>query len=82
MENPSFSINDLLFMKNLVEVINRRGGFQPNELVPVGEFYNRISAFYDFSVKQLQDQQPQEAQPASEEAVVSKPTTGNKPKEK
>lgn len=79
MENPSFSINDLLFMKNLIEVINRRGGFQPNELAPVGEFYNRVSSFYDHSLKQLQEQQAQEPSP---EASVPKSTNGNKPKEK
>lgn len=76
MENPSFSINDILFIKNLVEVINRRGGFQPNELAAVGEFYNRVSAFYDHSLKQLQAQEP------SSEASVPTSTNGNKPKEK
>lgn len=57
MENPSFSVNDLLFVKNLIETINRRGGFQPGELSSVGEFYNRISAFIDYSVNQMQQMQ-------------------------
>jgi hypothetical protein len=74
MENPSFSVNDLLFIKNLIEVINRRGGFQPSEMVAVGEFYNRVSAFYDFSVQQMQQSQSDKDVPAN--------TTGPKPKEK
>lgn len=78
MENPSFSINDLLFIKNLIEVINRRGGFQPNELVAVGEFYNRISAFYEHSVSQMQKQQAYDAEQQNADAV----TTSKKPKEK
>jgi hypothetical protein len=76
MENPTFSVNDLLFMKNLIEVINRRGGFQPAEMVAVGEFYNRVSAFYDYSVQQMQ--QPQSV---PDQSVPDK-TTGPKPKEK
>lgn len=76
MENPSFSVNDLLFIKNLIEVINRRGGFQPNELVAVGEFYNRVSAFYEHSVQQIQ----QAESTAIEDTPA--PTTGSKPKEK
>jgi hypothetical protein len=74
MENPSFSVNDLLFIKNLIEVINRRGGFQPSEMVAVGEFYNRVSAFYDYSVQQIQQSQSDKDIPAN--------TTGPEPKEK
>lgn len=59
MENPSFSVNDLLFVKNLIETINRRGGFQPGEMSSVGQFYNRISAFIDYSVNQMQEMQNQ-----------------------
>lgn len=76
MENPTFSVNDLLFIKNLIEVINRRGGFQPSELVAVGEFYNRVSAFYEHSIQQIQQTEsaPVQDSPAQ--------TTGQKPKEK
>ena len=74
MENPSFSVNDLLFIKNLIELINRRGGFQPSEMVAVGEFYNRVSAFYDYSVQQMQQSTSDKDTPAN--------TTGLEPKEK
>lgn len=77
MENPSFSVNDLLFIKNLIEVINQRGGFQPNEFVPVGEFYSRVVKFYEYSMAQMEQRNTTE-----KEDHLSNQSNGEKPKEK
>ena len=46
MENK-ITINDIVQIKNIMEVCSRRGAFQADELEVVGALYNRIKLFVD-----------------------------------
>lgn len=57
---PNLNINDLATMANVIDICTQRGAFRANELKPVGELFEKISAF----VKAAQEQAK-----AAEEAV-------------
>lgn len=39
------SINDLAAMKNIIDVASSRGAFKPNEMLVVGQTYNKLTTF-------------------------------------
>ena len=45
------TITDLVAMKSIIDTASQRGAFKPNEMVVVGQTYNKLSAFLE-SVKQ------------------------------
>lgn len=45
------TITDLVAMKSIIDTASQRGAFKPNEMVVVGQTYNKLVAFLD-SVKQ------------------------------
>lgn len=65
----NLNINDLATMANVIDLATQRGAFRANELKPVGELFEKITAF----VKAAQDQAKKE----EEEAAA----TGDAPKE-
>lgn len=58
-KSPELNLNDLLAMRNLIDVVTQRGAFKANELSSVGILYDKLNAFLEAS---------QKAQEASEEA--------------
>ena len=46
MENQ-LTINDIIQIRNIIDVCSRRGAFQASELETVGAIYNRIKSFTD-----------------------------------
>lgn len=54
---PELNINDLMAMRNLIDVVSKRGAFQANELSSVGVLFDKLNAF-------LESVQAQQAQPA------------------
>ena len=54
---PELNVNDLLAMRNLIDVVTKRGAFQANELSSVGVLFDKLNAF-------LESVQAQQAQPA------------------
>jgi hypothetical protein len=46
MEN-SLTLEDLVAVKSMIEVVSQRGAFHANELKPVGELYEKLSAFLE-----------------------------------
>ena len=52
------NINDLVAMRNLIDVVTKRGAFQANELSSVGVLYDKLNGF-------LEAVQAQQAQPAA-----------------
>lgn len=54
-ESAQLTINDLVAMKSIIDIASQRGSFKPNEMIVVGQTYNKIIAFLD-AVKQQQVQ--------------------------
>ena len=44
-ESGDLSISDLNAMKMIIDVASQRGAFKPNEMVVVGQTYNKLTAF-------------------------------------
>ena len=51
-ESNDLSINDLNAMKVIIDIASSRGAFKPNEMVAVGQTYNKLTAFLDQVAKQ------------------------------
>lgn len=52
-EAAQLTINDLVAMKSIIDIASQRGTFKPNEMVVVGQTYNKLMTFLD-AVKQQQ----------------------------
>ena len=61
-EVPSLNINDLNVIKEIIDIASSRGAFKPNEMVAVGQTYNKLVAF----LQQISAQQEQAVQPQRE----------------
>lgn len=48
-ENTStlLSLSDMITMKNIINIVSTRGAFKPEEMVVVGQLYNKLSEFID-----------------------------------
>ena len=50
-DQAQLTINDLVAMKSIIDIASQRGAFKPNEMVVVGQTYNKLMTFLE-SVKQ------------------------------
>lgn len=50
-KSPELNLNDLIAMRNLIDVVTQRGVFKANELSSVGILYDKLNAFLDASQK-------------------------------
>jgi hypothetical protein len=50
-ESVQLTLNELVAMKNIIDIASARGAFKPNEMVIVGQTYTKLTAFLE-SVKQ------------------------------
>lgn len=53
-EAAELNINDLTAMKTIIDIASSRGAFKPNEMMAVGQTYNKLSAFLDAVAKQAE----------------------------
>ena len=44
---PELSINDLLAVRNIIDIASQRGAFRAAELEPVGKAYNKLNTFLE-----------------------------------
>lgn len=51
-DSNELTISDLAAMKMIIDVASGRGAFKPNEMMVVGQTYNKLSAFLDNVGKQ------------------------------
>jgi hypothetical protein len=56
---PELSLNDLMAMRNLIDVVTQRGAFKANELLDVGQLFNKLNAFLSAAEAQTKSDQPQ-----------------------
>ena len=66
-ESYDLNVNDLNTLKNIIDIASTRGAFRPNEMVVVGQTYNKLTAFLEQVAKQqeLAKQQSAEAEKES-----------------
>lgn len=50
-KTPELNLNDLLAMRNLIDVVTQRGAFKANELSSVGVLYDKLNGFLEASQK-------------------------------
>ena len=48
---PELNINDLVAMRNVIDVVTKRGAFQANELSSVGQLFDKLNTFLDAAQK-------------------------------
>ena len=54
---PDLTVQDLQSIKCIIDVASQRGAFRPNEMVTVGQTYQKLETFLQ-AVAQQQPQQP------------------------
>jgi len=42
---PDLTVTDLQALKSIIDVASQRGAFKPNEMMTVGQTYNKLEAF-------------------------------------
>lgn len=55
--NPNITLADIASMISVIEAASSRGAVRAEELVAVGELYNRLKAFMEFAKTQLEQSQ-------------------------
>jgi hypothetical protein len=44
-QGPDLTVSDLNALKSIIDVASQRGAFKPNEMMTVGQVYNKLEAF-------------------------------------
>jgi hypothetical protein len=59
MENsdPKITLADIASMLSIIEAVSSRGAVRAEELVAVGELYNRLKTFMEFAKQQIEQTQ-------------------------
>ena len=52
-EANQLTLNDLAAMKSIIDIASARGTIKPNEMIVVGQTYNKLNTFLE-SIKQSQ----------------------------
>jgi hypothetical protein len=53
-QNVELNLNDLVMLRNVVDIASQRGAFRAQELEAVGKVYNKLSAFLEAVSKKEQ----------------------------
>lgn len=53
-ESAQLTLNDLAALKSIIDVASSRGAFKPNEMMAVGQAYNKLTSFLETVAKQPQ----------------------------
>ena len=56
-QGPDLTVQDLKALKTIIDVASQRGAFKPNEMMTVGQTYNKLEQF----LAAVEQQQPQGA---------------------
>lgn len=51
-ESNDLNVNDLNAMKTIIDLASSRGAFKPNEMIPVGQVYAKLTNFLGNVAKQ------------------------------
>ena len=64
LEN-SITLNDLVLLRNIVNVASKRGAFSAEEFSDIGAVYNKIDTFLKMNLKKMEE--PEEEEKSSTE---------------
>lgn len=64
----ALTLNDLANLKQIIDVVARRGAFRADEMTVVGNTYNRLTAFLQSVVPQQQPAEVEEPEQETAEA--------------
>lgn len=64
LEN-SITLNDLVLLRNIVNVASKRGAFSAEEFVDIGTVYNKVDNFLKMNLKKMEE--PEEEDKSSTE---------------
>ena len=73
------SINDIVQIRNIIDVCSKRGSFQASEMELVGSLYNKIKALtdeYESLVKKQKEEQEQAQENKTLDPVPEEPNEG------
>lgn len=65
-ESFDLNVNDLNTLKGIIDIASSRGAFRPNEMVVVGQTYNKLTAFLEQVAKQQELAKQQSAEAVQE----------------
>lgn len=51
-ESIQLTLTDLSAMKSIIDIASQRGTFKPNEMMIVGQTYNKLTAFLESAKQQ------------------------------
>ena len=58
----SITLNDLVMMRNIINVASKRGAFSAEEFSDIGAIYNKVDSFLKLHLKQIDDDDSSEKQ--------------------
>jgi hypothetical protein len=59
LEN-SITLNDLVLLRNIVNVASKRGAFSAEEFSDIGAVYNKIDTFLKMNLKKMEEPEEEE----------------------
>jgi hypothetical protein len=51
----SITLNDLVMLRNIVNVASKRGAFSAEEFTDIGAVYNKIDSFLKINLKKMEE---------------------------
>jgi hypothetical protein len=57
-QGPDLTVNDLQALRSIIDVASQRGAFKPNEMVAVGQTYQKLETFLTAVAQQQGEQAP------------------------
>lgn len=58
----SITLNDLVMMRNIINVASKRGAFSAEEFSDIGAIYNKVDSFLKLHLKNMEDNDNSEKQ--------------------
>ena len=68
LEN-SITLNDLVLLRNIVNVASKRGAFSAEEFSDIGAVYNKIDTFLKMNLKKTEDTAEDKSSSESENKI-------------
>ena len=75
-QQTGLTVADLMFVKQILEVVTKRGVFNAEELTTVGAFYDKLAGFLSATEAAAQAQAPADATPTDAPADETAPAEG------
>jgi len=68
LEN-SITLNDLVLLRNIVNVASKRGAFSAEEFSDIGAVYNKIDTFLKMNLKKMEEPEEEKSSTETENKI-------------